>query len=101
MNILEILLDRGFAFRTFPAYPRHMGVEKYHCAALLELTEEGRLQQFSSAGYLLETGEIALLVERQGRPIFVYKSKEVPAEGEPIEQYRRFIEELRSILDPQ
>ncbi len=100
-NPLEILLDRGFAFRSFPAYPRHPGVEKYGCAALLELTPEGRLQQFSSAGLLLDTGEIALLVERQGRPVFVYKSRELPADGEPMENYRRFLRELGSILDQQ
>ncbi len=35
--------------------------------ALLEMTPEGGIKQFSAAGLLLETGEIALLVERQGR----------------------------------
>ncbi len=101
MNALEIFLDRGFVFRNFPAYPRHLGVEKYHCAALLEVTQEGRLKQFSSAGYLLDTGEIALLVERNGQPVFVYKSKEVPAEDQLIKNYRQFLQELRSILDQQ
>jgi len=101
MSVLEILLDRGFTFRSIPVYPHHMGVEKYHCAALLELTEEGKVRQFSSAGYLLDTGEIALLIERQGHALFVYKSKELSAEGEPLENYRRFVEELNSILDQQ
>lgn len=101
MSVLETLLDQGFTFRSFPVYPQHMGVEKYHCAALLELSEEGKVRQFSSAGYLLDTGEIALLIERQGKSLFVYKSNEMPAEGDPMENYRRFVEELRSILDQQ
>ncbi|MBI2816460.1 MAG: hypothetical protein HYX72_05945 [Acidobacteria bacterium] len=101
MNILETLLDRGFAFRPFPAYPRHLGVEKYHCAALLELTPEGKLKLFSSAGYLLDSGEIALLIERQDKSVFVHKSKEVPAEGEVLDRYQRFLRELQSALDKQ
>ena len=99
MQVLEKLLEAGFAFRSFPAYPRHVGVEKHHCAALLEMTPDGAIRQFSSAGYLLGSGEIALLVERGGRSLFVYKSKEVPAEGEPLENYRRFLGELRAILE--
>ena len=101
MQVLEKLLEAGFAFHSFPAYPRHVGVEKHHCAALLEMTSEGAIRQFSSAGYLLDSGEIALLVDRGGRPIFVYKSKEIPAEGEPLENYRRFLDELRAILETQ
>ncbi len=100
MEILENLLERGFTFRSFPAYPRHMAVEKYNCAALLEPTPEGGVKLFSSAGYLLD-GQIALLVERKGRPMFVYKSKQVEAEGEPLENFGRFLEELRAALAQQ
>ena len=101
MEPIEKLLRQGFSFRSFPAYPRHLGVEKYNCAALLERTAEGQWKQFSSAGTLLEEGEIALLVERGGRSLFVYKSKQLPAEGERMENYRRFLEELRSALGQQ
>ena len=101
MEPIEKLLRQGFRLRNFPAYPRHLGVEKYNCAALLERTAEGRWKQFSSAGALLDEGEIALLVERGGRSLFVYKSKQLPAEGERMENYRRFLEELRAALDQQ
>ena len=101
MEPLEKLQRQGFSFRSFPAYPRHLGVEKYNCAALLERTAEGKWKQFSSAGTLLDEGEIALLVERGGRSSFVYKSKELAAEGERLENYRWFLEELQSALDQQ
>ena len=101
MDPLEKLLRQGFSFRSFPAYPRHLGVEKYNCVALLERTSDGAWKQFSAAGFLLEGGEIALLVEQKGRPVFVYKSKQVPAEGERMENYQRFLEELRSALNDQ
>ena len=98
MNVLERLLQQDFSFRSFPAYPRHLGVEKYNCVALLELSPEGQWRQFGTAGYLLEE-QIALLVEREGRQKFVYKTKELPAEGEPLESYRRFQQELRGALE--
>jgi hypothetical protein len=101
MNVLEKLLEQGFAFRSFPAYPRHLGVEKYHCAALLELSPEGRWKQFSSAGYLLDSGAIALLVQRGESAVFVHKGVQVPGEGELIANYRRFLQELKELLEQQ
>lgn len=98
MDALEKLVGEGFVLRSLPTYPRHLRVEKYHCAALVELTPEGKLKQFSAAGYLVD-GQIALLVERSGRPVFAYKTKLVDAEGEAIENFRRFERELKSVLD--
>jgi hypothetical protein len=100
MDVLEQLVEEGFTLRSFPAYERHLGVEKYNCAALLEPTPEGRWKRFSSAGYLLD-GQIALLVERSGRKVFVYKSKELAAVGEPLAQFERFLKELEVILASQ
>jgi len=100
MELLEKLVAEGFTLRTFPAYERHLGVAKYNCVALLEPTPEGRWRRFSSPGYLLD-GQIALLVERNGTKFFVYKSKQLPADGEPLVQFERFLSELDSILASQ
>ena len=100
MDAIEKLVQEGFSLRSLPAYPRHLAVEKYHCAALLEFTPEGKWKQFSAAGYLLD-GQIALLLERGGRRVFAYKSRELPAEGEPMENFQRFQQELQSILEQQ
>ena len=97
MELLEKLVAEGFTLRTFPAYERHLGVEKYNCVALLEPTPEGRWQRFSSPGYLLDE-HIALLTERQGRKFFVFKAQEIIAEGEPLARFERFSEELNAIL---
>jgi len=40
-------------------------------------------------------------VERQGQPWFVFKSKELLAEGEPLESYRRFQQELRGAMQQE
>ena len=100
MNALEHLAQQGFSLRSFESFPRHLGVVKYECVALLELTPEGKWKQFGAAGYLLD-GQIALLVEHQARPTFVYKSRQLPAEGPLLEDFRLFQSELRSILDTQ
>ena len=100
MELLEKLVAEGFTLRTFPTYERHLGVEKYNCVALLEPTPEGRWRRFSSPGYLLD-GQIALLVERSGKKFFVFKSKQLPAEGEPLAQFECFLKELDALLSAQ
>jgi hypothetical protein len=100
MDALEKLVAEGFVLRSLPAYPRHLRVEKHNCAALVELTPEGRLKQFSAAGYLVD-GQIALLVERDGRQVFAYKAKQVEAEGGALENFRRFERELNAVLEDQ
>ena len=100
MDILERFLQAGFTFRSFPTYPRHLGVEKYNCIALLEPGTEGKWKQFSSVGYLVD-GQIALLVEREGKPTFVYKTKRVLAEGAVMEKFLQFQQEMRSLLEQQ
>jgi len=100
MDALEKLVAEGFVLRSLPAYPRHLRVEKCNCAALVELTPEGKLKQFSAAGYLVD-GQIALLVERGGKQVFAYKSKQVEAEGEALETFRRFERELGEVLEGQ
>ena len=98
MDALGRLIHEGFSLRSLPAYPRHLAVEKYNCAALLAFTPEGRWKQFSAAGHLMD-GQIALLVERNGRKVFAYKSKELVAEGEALESFERFQQELRTALE--
>ena len=100
MDALEKLVAEGFLLRSLPVYPRHLRVEKYNCAALVELTPEGKLKQFSAAGYLVD-GQIALLVERAGKQVFAYKSKQNEAEGDAMENFRRFERELGVVLEGQ
>jgi hypothetical protein len=100
MDALEKFVEQGFTLRTMPAYERHLVVEKYDCAALLEPTPEGRWKQFSSAGHLLD-GQIALLIDRGGRKFFVHKSKQLAAEGATLEVFERFLQELEAILNSQ
>jgi hypothetical protein len=97
MDALEKMVEQGFTLRSFPAYERHLGIEKYGCAALLEPTLEGGWRRFGSAGHLLND-QIALLIERGGRRYFVHKADQVPAEGERLAKFQRFLKELDAAL---
>lgn len=97
MDLLEKFVEQGFTLRRFPAYERHLGVVKHNCVALLEPTPAGGWRRYSSAGYLLD-GAIALLVQRGGRQFFVHKTKQLAAEGQPLENLQRFLDELESLL---
>ena len=100
MHVLEKLAAEGFTLRQSPRYERHLIVEKHGCAALLEPTPEDRWRQFSAPGYLID-GQIALLVERNGGRFFVYKSHRIPAEGDVLAGFERFVQELNTILNHQ
>ena len=99
-ELLENLVDAGFSLRSLPAYPRHLAAEKYNFVALLEWAKDNRWRQFSSAGMLID-GQIALLVERDGRSSFVCKSKQVSADDAMMGQYHQFQHELDNVLVTQ
>ena len=96
-EILAKLLEHGFRFCDFEAYPRCVGVERNNFVALLEKTPEGGLRPQGSSGYLMG-GKIGVLVERQGQSFFQAKQEEVSATPEMLEAYRRFQEELREMF---
>ena len=96
-EILAKLLERGFRFCDFEAYPRCVGVERNNFVALLEKMPEGGLRPQGAWGYLVD-GKLAVLVERHGQSFFQVKQAEVPATPEMLEAYRRFQEELREMF---
>jgi len=100
VDLLEKLVAAGFTLRTFAAYERHLGIARENYVALLEPTPDGRWRRFSAGGYLLD-GQIALLFERGGQKFFVHKSKQLPATGEGLAQYERFLRDLDAILQSQ
>ncbi|MSO21598.1 MAG: hypothetical protein EXQ56_14325 [Acidobacteria bacterium] len=100
MEFLGQLVRREFTFRVFEAYPKQLGAVKYNCVMLLDLLPDGRWTRFSAPGLLIDE-QIGLLIERNGRQVFVHKAQEVPAEGAPLENYRRFVQELEELLAGQ
>jgi len=100
MNLLEELVRRGFTFRVFEAYPKQLGAVKANFIVLLDISSAGHWVRYSSPGRLLDD-QIGLLIERNGRQVFVHKAAEFPAEAETLEQFRQFNREVDEVLAGQ
>lgn len=95
--VLDRLKQLGFQLLRLPRYERYVAAERHGFAALLEYTDEGRLRQFSSAGFLVQ-GELTLLVERAGENQFVSKNQQIRASAQMLADYQRFQRDLRTAL---
>ena len=93
---LARLYQSGFDVQTFERFPRSVAVVRDNCVALLEATPEG-LKIFATPGWLMG-GAIGVLVEQDGRQVFVHKSETVEATPDRLETLRRFREELENLL---
>src|SRR5690349_15688193 len=100
MNLLEELARRGFTFQVFEAYPKQLGAVKAGFIVLLDLSSAGRWVRFSSPGRLIND-QIGLLIERQGRQVFVHKSAEFAVDAEALDQFREFNREIDEALAMQ
>ena len=93
MNRLQ---SAGFDCATLAEVERYLAVEKDGFAALLEPIEGG-FRIFGQIGFRM--GEsLGILVEQEGRQVFVYQEKVVDATPEMIEPYHHFRAELQSLL---
>jgi len=95
--ILEKLLQKGFAFASFPLYTNCIGVKKGNCAALLAPDGDTRLRLFSEASYVVD-GQLSVRVKRSAREFYVWKSKELPVTPERDAEVAEFRRELLELL---
>jgi len=94
---LQQIYLAGFELQTFDRFPKCVGVIRDHCIALLVPGTEG-LQILGSPGWRM--GEVmAVLVEREGRPVFQAKSDIIEATPEMLETLKRFRADLAKLLD--
>lgn len=95
---LQRLYLEGFGIETFERYPNSVGVIRDGIVALFTVTPQG-LQMLGTPG--LRMGEVlAVLVEKNGRKVFQYKSDEVEATAEHLDGLRRFKEDVARLLTP-
>jgi len=93
---LQRIYLAGFQFETFERFPKAIGVVRDNIIAMLEATPEG-LKMVGTPGWHM--GEaLGVLVEKEGRKVFQYKSEIVDATAERLEMVRRFREELEEVL---
>jgi hypothetical protein len=95
---LQRLYLEGFGIETFERYPNSVGVIRDGIVALFTVTPQG-LQMLGTPG--LRMGEVlAVLVEKNGRKVFQYKSEEVEATAEHLDALRRFRDDVARLLAP-
>ncbi len=93
---LERLLRAGFRFVTIPHVERYLPVEKDGFVAVLE-PAAGGLAIFGQVGYGMGEG-MGVLVERQGRRVFVWHEQTVDATPDLLAEYQRIRSELETLL---
>ena len=94
---LESLLRADFKLVSFERFERYPAVEKEGFVALLELDGE-KVRRFGTVGYHLGNG-IAVLVERAGKKMFVWKNESVVATPDIMANYARVKSELDHLLN--
>jgi hypothetical protein len=93
---LQRIYLAGFELQTFERYANSVGVIRDGCIALLRATPVG-LEIIGAPGWRM--GEVlGVLVERDGRQVFLAKSEVVDATPERLEALRRFGEDLERLL---
>ena len=93
---LQKLYLAGFELKTFERFPTSVGVLRDDCIALLRATPQG-LEIIGTPGWRM--GEVmGVLVERDGRQVFLAKSETIEATPEKVEALRRFREDLDRVL---
>ncbi len=93
---LQRIYLAGFELRTFERFPKAIGVVRDNCVALLEASPDG-LKFLGTPGW--QMGEImGVLVEKEGRQVFQWKSEVVEATPERLKTLERFKADLGQIL---
>jgi hypothetical protein len=98
MQTLERLFAAGFRPVAIPPYESALCVRRGECAAVLKPTGDAGLQLLAPPTFLLD-GNLSVKLRRGRGEVFVWKSKEVQATPERLQELDRFANELRTILE--
>jgi hypothetical protein len=93
---LERLAAAGIQLLPTTDITSHYVFERGGFVALVERLERG-FGAIGSAGLLMDSG-FAALVWRRGKPWFVAKDREYPAQDEQVAEVRRFSADLEAAL---
>jgi hypothetical protein len=99
MGILGRLIERGFAAVAFPLYANAIGIRKGSCVALLEPIPSGAFRIYGEPCFLLE-GNLTVRLKERGKDWFVWKKLRLEANAERLAELERFVNELKSLLEP-
>jgi hypothetical protein len=95
---LERIAAAGIRLLPAPQVPRHLAFEREGCALLVEWRGDS-FGGVGSPGRITEKG-FAALVERGGRPCFVFKDDVTPATADQAASARLLLRDFLSAIQP-
>ncbi len=98
MKTIERLFVAGFRPLVIPPYESALCMRKAECVAVLAPVPNGGLQLLAPASYLVD-GNPSVRLKRGNGEVFVWKTKELAATPERLEELERFRRELVEILE--
>ena len=94
---LERIGAAGFSIVAFPLYAQAVGIRRGEYAVLLKPEPEGSLTFFGEPFPLIDSNP-GVRVKREGRDVFVWKSKEIGATPERLAGLAKFRDDLEELL---
>lgn len=98
MQTLERLLAAGFRPLAIPPYESALCLRRGECAAVLSPIPNGGLKLLAPPSYLVD-GNLSVRLKRGPGEVFVWKSTELPATPERLQELSKFRQELTEILE--
>ena len=99
MKLIELLLEAGFRPLAIPPYENALCLRKGECVAVLAPVPHGGWKLLAPTSYLVD-GNLSVRLKRGSGEVFVWKTKELAATPERLEELERFRRELVEILEP-
>ncbi len=91
------LREHGFEVLDAPGAAKRVFVQKYHCSAAIERTEDGGVKIFAYPGYLIN-GEISKLVDQGYQKVLKTSKAVYPATADHLKALHDFSEELKEAV---
>lgn len=98
MQTIERLFAAGFRPIAIPPYESVLCMKKGECAVALAPVPNGGLKILAPPSYLVD-GKLSVRLKRGARDVFVWKTTEVVATPERVQELEAFRRELMGLLE--
>jgi len=98
MKTIERLFESGFRPIAIPPYESALCMRKGECVAVLAPVVNGGLKLLAPASYLVD-GNMSVRLRRGKGEVFVWKTKELAATPERLEELEKFRVAISEILE--
>jgi hypothetical protein len=97
MQVMKRLFEAGFRPIAIPPYESALCLRRGECAAVLAPVEGAGFRILAPASFLVD-GKFGVLLNRNGKEVFVFKQHELEATTERLRELKEFQEKLDEVL---